>query len=156
MRCCRVYRTRQDVHFPFCRHGKIKFRSDPTFLQQFARQMAIHWTFRPKPWTIRPRMMNVSSKTDGRFGQIFNSFTETNDTHYRKQSFRYFACRLLRWQQQAASYSCRRQSSILQINLGSNIIILAETSIIICLPISRQNKPSVRSKMYRSFDYRDN
>ena len=40
-------------------------------------------------------------------------------------------------------------------NLGSNIIILAETSIIICLPISRQNKPSVRSQIYRSFDYRD-
>ena len=60
------------------------------------------WTFRPKAWTIRPRMMNVSAKKmDVSAKYIFNSFTETNNTHYRKQSFTYVACRLLRWQQQA-------------------------------------------------------
>ena len=62
----------------------------------------------------------------------------------------------------SSKQSGRRQASISQRHLGSDIIILAETSIIICwplgcLPISLQNKyPSVRSQMYRSFDYWDN
>ena len=56
----------------------------------------------------------------------------------------------------SSKQSGRIQASISQRNLGSNVIILAETSIIICLPISRQNKPSVRSQIYRSFDYREN
>ena len=54
-----------------------------------------HGRFGQEWWTFRPKNMDVSAK------YIFNSFTETNDTHYRKQSFRYVACRLLRWQQQA-------------------------------------------------------
>ena len=76
-------------------------------------------TLRPGSVSARKNMdvsakgMDDSAKNDERFGQkiwtfrpnnfyIFNSFSETNDTHYRKQSFRYFACRLLRWQCQQA------------------------------------------------------
>ena len=126
------------------RFGQDPFRPEKT------------WTFRPKAWTIRPRMMNVSAKKmDVSAKYIFNSFTETNDTHYRKQSFRYVACRLLRWQQQAELQKTGiinfAEKSRQQYNhFGRNV------HIIICLPISRQNKPSVRSQIYRSFDYRDN
>ena len=54
-----------------------------------------HGRFGQELWTFRPKKMDVSAK------YIFNGFTETNDTHYRQQSFTYVACRLLRWQQQA-------------------------------------------------------
>ena len=125
------------------RFGQDPFRPEKT------------WTFRPKAWTIRPRMMNVSAKKDGRFGQIYiylivlqRQMTHTiEDSHL---DILHVVC-----YDDSSKQSCRRQASILQRNLGSNIIILAETSIIIFLLISRQNKPSVRSHIYRSFDYRD-
>ena len=121
------------------RFGQDPFRPEKT------------WTFRPKAWTIRPRMME-------RFGQKRWTFRPNIDlivlqrqmTHTIENShldILHVVC-----YDDSIKQSCRREASILQRNVGSNIIILAESSISICLPISRQNKPHI----YRSFDYRDN
>ena len=125
-------------------------------------------TFRPGSVSVRKNMafstksMDDSAKNDERFGQkiwtfrpnIYLIVLQRQMTHTIENShldILHVVC-----YDDSSKQSCRRQASILQRNLGGNIIILAETSIIICLPISRQKKPSVRSQSYRSFDYRDN
>ena len=127
-------------------------------------------TFRPRSVSARKNMdvsaksMDDSAKNDERFGQKRWTFRpnkylivlqrQMTHTIYIENShldILHVVC-----YDDSIKQSCRRQASILQRNVGSNIIILAESSISICLHISRQNKPSVRSQIYRSFDYREN
>ena len=125
-------------------------------------------TFRPGSVSARKNMdvsaksMDDSAKNDERFGQkrwtfrpnIYLIVFQRQMTHTIENShldILHVVC-----YDDSIKQSCRRQASILQRNVGSNISILAESSISICLPISRQNKPSVRSQIYRSFDYGDN
>ena len=50
------------------------------------------WTFRPNAWTIRPRMMNVSAKKDGRFGQIYIIVLQRQMTHTIENSHLHKLC----------------------------------------------------------------
>ena len=109
---------------------------------------------------VSAKSMDDSAKNDERFGQkrwtfrpnIYLIVLQRQMTHTIENSHLHNMLHAVCYDG-SSKHSGRRQASIAQRNLGSNIIILAEMSIIIGLPITRQNKPSVRSQMYRSVDY---